>query len=219
MDEIRTSDKSEGSNATSGAATTGIGIQKTSIMTTDEIAEKLNEVFSDVQTKIHDQWDWMEAAFYVECLRVRATNACPQCGESGLGCNQFGCWRAANPSAPAPAAVERLLEAAVRDLTTYASGAASITFEQGMAFGAALGWKGAHIVYEVEGVDKPLEPHVRAEAENIRDTANPCAAFTAGAPHHSSICEGDGHHRCGECKNKLSPNQEDGAASYALRKG
>jgi hypothetical protein len=33
-----------------------------------EAAEKLRAIHADVQDKIHDQWDWMQAEFYVEVL-------------------------------------------------------------------------------------------------------------------------------------------------------
>lgn len=193
----------------SDAAKTGMKTRP--VMTTDEIVEKLNEIFRDVQTKIHDQWEWIEASFYVECLRSRAANVCPSCGEAGLGCNQFGCWKAVNAPLPAPPWTEQLLEAVVKELTEEASQFAGITYEQGIAFGAALAKRGVRINY---GGTEGNTPGASAQASGIgqdrfRDAANPCSDFSAGTPLPSSSCEGDGHYLCAGCKEKKATGSED----------
>lgn len=50
-------------------------IQRIATKTPDELAAALNEIFKDVQQLIHDQWDWMNASFYTECLRSMANDA------------------------------------------------------------------------------------------------------------------------------------------------
>lgn len=190
--------------------TLNLKVQRREGLTTDEIADKLTEIFIDVQGKIHDRWDWMDASYYVECLRSLAANVCPNCGEAGLGCNQFGCWKAANAPLPAPPWSEQLLKTVVCELTQHASKVASITYEQGIAFGAALAKKGVRIIYDGTGGDTPS--HASAEApiaigvDGVRDAANSCSEFISGVPHHSSTCEGDGHYLCGQCKNKHATN-------------
>jgi hypothetical protein len=44
------------------------GLQMRVVTTADAIAG-LDEIFRDLQTRFHDQWNWIDAAFYVECLR------------------------------------------------------------------------------------------------------------------------------------------------------
>jgi hypothetical protein len=39
-----------------------------------EAAEKLRAIHADVQDKIHDQWDWMQAEFYVSILHQAASD-------------------------------------------------------------------------------------------------------------------------------------------------
>lgn len=41
------------------------------ILTVEQIFEKLGAIHTEVQDKFHDQWDWMNAAFYVEALRAQ----------------------------------------------------------------------------------------------------------------------------------------------------
>src|ERR1035437_9576927 len=36
------------------------------VITTDAAIAGLNEIFTELQERFHDHWDWMEAAFYVE---------------------------------------------------------------------------------------------------------------------------------------------------------
>lgn len=35
-----------------------------------DAVNRLDEIFSELQTNFHDQWDWMDAHFYLEVLRV-----------------------------------------------------------------------------------------------------------------------------------------------------
>lgn len=60
IDAARTSD--------AAPSTSAIVLQHRVIATADAIAG-LDEIFRDLQTRFHDQWNWMDAAFYVECLR------------------------------------------------------------------------------------------------------------------------------------------------------
>lgn len=38
-----------------------------------EAVEELESIFADLQKRFHDQWDWMDAYFYVEVLSSMAT--------------------------------------------------------------------------------------------------------------------------------------------------
>jgi hypothetical protein len=38
--------------------------------TIPQVFEKLEAIHNDVQTRFHDQWDWMNAGFYVEALKT-----------------------------------------------------------------------------------------------------------------------------------------------------
>lgn len=39
------------------------------VITTADAFAGLDEIFRDLQTRFHNQWNWMDAVFYVECLR------------------------------------------------------------------------------------------------------------------------------------------------------
>lgn len=45
-----------------------MGIKIIPVDDNDAIAG-LNRIFDDLQTRFHDEWDWMNAGFYVEILR------------------------------------------------------------------------------------------------------------------------------------------------------
>ena len=48
---------------------------RTKILTVEEVFAALEKIHDDVQTKFHDQWDWMNASFYVEALKTHYTTA------------------------------------------------------------------------------------------------------------------------------------------------
>lgn len=46
-------------------------VVKRRILSDAEAIAALNAIHADVQSKFHDQWDWMDAAFYVHALECR----------------------------------------------------------------------------------------------------------------------------------------------------